>query len=161
MKNMLKAVAGIVLLAALGGIDRSQAATAYTDSALNGCYGFLSNSVDVAPPLNRSTVGTICFDGQGRIVPNAGALDQTGWYQNTNGVIVAAALVTGSYAVTNAPGQGMGTFNFPKACGIYAFSINSVDPATGVAHGFQFSLVSSKGCQKGPNVVGGTAYLQP
>jgi len=163
MKSMLKAVAGIVLLAALGGVNRSQAATAYTDSALNGCYGFLSNSVDVAPPLNRSTVGTICFDGQGRIVPNAGALDQTGWYQNTNGVIVAPALVTGNYAVTNAPGQGMGllAFSLPKGCGEYAFSINSVDPTTGIAHGFQFSLISSKGCQKGPNVVGGTAYLQP
>ena len=48
MKNMLKIMAGIVLLAALGGISRSQASTVYTDGVLRGCYGFLSNSVDVA-----------------------------------------------------------------------------------------------------------------
>jgi hypothetical protein len=54
----------------------------------------------------------------------------------------------------------MGTFAFAKLCGTLAFSVNSVD-ATGVAHGFQFSLISSKGCTKGPTVFGGTAYLQP
>jgi hypothetical protein len=160
MKNMLKAMAAIVLLTALGGVSRSQASTAYTNSALNGCYGFLSNSVGIVPPLNRSTVGTICFDGLGSIVPIAGTLDQTGWYQNTNGTAVAAANVAGGYAVTNVPGQGMGTFGFKGVCGVYAFSINSVDSA-GIAHGFQFSLISSKGCQRSPNVIGGTAYLQP
>ena len=64
------------------------------------------------------------------------------------------------YSVTNVPGQGMGEFGFAKVCGVYAFSINSVD-ANELAHGFQFSLISSKGCQKSPNVIGGTAYLQP
>ena len=160
MKNMLKIMAGIVLLAALGGISRSQASTVYTDSVLRGCYGFLSNSMDVAAGLHRSTVGTICFDGQGGIVPSSGGEDQTGWWQNTNGTAISAANVSGGYSVTNVPGQGMGQFGFAKVCGVYAFSINSVD-ANELAHGFQFSLISSKGCQKGPNVIGGTAYLQP
>jgi hypothetical protein len=160
MKNMLKAAA-IVLLAALGGVNRSQAATVYTNSALTGCYGFLSHSVGISPPLNRSTVGTICFDGLGNIVPIAGTVDQTGWYQNTNGAVATVANVAGGYAVTNTPGQGMGTFSFKGVCGVYGFSINSVDLPTGIAHGFQFSLVGNKGCQKSPNVIGGTAYLQP
>jgi hypothetical protein len=160
MKNMLTMMAGMVVLAAFGGVGTSHAQTAYTNAALKGCYGFLSNSVDVAPPLNRSTVGTICFDGNGGIIPNAGALDQTGWWQNTNGALVGAAHVPGNYAVTNTPGQGMGELAFgAPGCGTYAFSINSVDPATGIAHGFQFSLL--KGCAKSPDVIGGTAYLQP
>jgi hypothetical protein len=162
MKNMMKMIAGIVLSAAIGGIGTSHAQTAYTNEALKGCYGFLSNSVDVAVGLNRSTVGTICFNGNASIIPNVGALDQTGWWQNTNGIPLAVAKVPGNYAVTNVPGQGMGELVFgAPGCGTYAFSINSVDPGTGIAHGFQFSLLSSKGCTKSPDVVGGTAYLQP
>jgi len=157
MKNMLKVMAGIVLLAAWGGLGSSQAQTAYTNAAVKGCYGFLSNSVDVAPPSNRSTVGTICFDGMGGIIPSAGSLDQTGWWQNTNGTPVTAATVAGTYSIPNSPGQGMGYFSFTSYCGTYAFSINSVD-SSGLAHGFQFSLIKACGA---PKVVGGTAYLQP
>jgi hypothetical protein len=153
-------MAGIVLLAALGGVSSSQASTNYGYGVLSGCYGFLSNSVDVAPPLNRSTVGTICFDGQGEIMAKSGSEDQTGWWQTTNGSAVSSSSVAGGYSVTNTPAQGMGTFGFTGGCVTYAFSINSVDLATGIAHGFQFSLISNK-CQKSPNVVGGTAYLQP
>jgi hypothetical protein len=49
MKSTLKATA-IVLLGALGGVNRSLAATAYTNSVLSGCYGFLSHSVGISPP---------------------------------------------------------------------------------------------------------------
>lgn len=157
MKNILKLMVGIMLLAALGGLGSSQAQTAYTTAALKGCYGFLSNSVDVAPPFNRSTVGTICFDGIGGIIPMAGTLDQTGWWQNTGGTSLFIPSVAGSYTVTNSPGQGMGFFSFSGSCGTYAFSINSVD-SSGLAHGFQFSLVKPCGA---PKVIGGTAYLQP
>ena len=158
MKNMVKTMAGIVLLVALAGVGSSQAQTAYNNSVLRGCYGFLSNSVDVAPPLNRSTVGTICFDGNGNIIPNVGALDQTGWVQTTSGPFVALAKQPGVYAVLNNPGQGMGEIRFATGC-YYVFSINSVDGA-GIAHGFQFSLINYQTCQ-GPNVVGGTAWIQP
>ena len=157
MKNMLKSMAGIVLLVGLGGLGSSQAQTAYTNAALRGCYGFLSNSVDVAPPSNRSTVGTICFDGVGKVIPTAGGVNQTGWLQTTNGATVSAASVTGSYSVSNNPGQGMGFLSFSGVCGTYAFSINSVD-SSGLAHGFQFSLIKACGA---PRVVQGTAYLQP
>jgi hypothetical protein len=155
MKNMLKTMAVMVLLAL--GVGNSQAQTAYTNAAPRGCYGFLSNSVDVAAPNNRSTVGTICFDGMGNIIPSVGSLDQTGWWQNTGGIGASFAAVSGTYGVTNNPGQGMGYFSFPSVCGTYAFSINTVD-STGLAHGFQFSLV--KACTT-PKVIGGTAYLQP
>src|ERR1700680_3996770 len=47
MKSTLKATA-IVLLGALGGVNRSLAATAYTNSVLSGCYGFLSHSVGIS-----------------------------------------------------------------------------------------------------------------
>jgi len=162
MKNTWKMVAGMVMLVAMGSIGTSHAQNAYQNTVLKGCYGFLSNSVDVAPPLNRSTVGTICFDGEGKIIPVAGSLDQTGWCQNTNGTAVCVANVPGGYAVTNAPGQGMGQLNFgAPGCGLYAFSVNTVNAGTGIAQGFQFSLLSSKGCQKSPDVIGGTAYLQP
>jgi hypothetical protein len=161
MKNMMKVIAGIALLVALGGAS-SQAQTTYTDAALQGCYGFLSASVGIPANLNTSTVGTICFNGDGAIVPNVGALDQTGWMQTTNGAAVGLAHVGGKYAVTNVPGQGMGSLTFSNGCQYY-FSINSVD-AKGIAHGFQFSLVNYANCgnQPGdPNTVGGTAYLQP
>jgi hypothetical protein len=159
MKSTLKMFAGILLLAAAG---MAHAQNGYTNEALQGCYGFLSGSVGIAPALNQSTVGTICFNGNAGIVPNVGTLDQTGWWQTTNGVSVAVAKVPGTYNVTNVPGQGMGQFNFAApGCGLYAFSINSVDPNTGIAHGFQFSLLSDKGCSKETDVVGGTAYLQP
>ena len=159
MKDMVKTIAGILLVVALAGVGSSQAQHAYTNFVLRGCYGFLSNSVDVAPPnLNRSTVGTMCFDGNGNIIPNFGALDGTGWWQTTNGASLAFAKQGGVYAVLNAPGQGMGQIRLANGC-YYAFSINSVDP-NDLAHGFQFSLINPQTCP-GPNVVGGTALLQP
>jgi hypothetical protein len=166
LKGMLKVMAGIVLLAAMGGIGRSHATTAYTNSALNGCYGYLLTSVDTeAPPRDRNVVGTMCFDGNGNIVPIIGGVDQTGGIMNTNGVVAGKALITGTYAVTDVPGQGMGTFIYTNVncAGEYAFSINSVD-SNGLAHGFQFALIKKgvgPGCGKGPHVMGGTAYLQP
>lgn len=159
MKIAMKVMAGVVLLVTLG-VGSSHAQHTYHNNALKGCYGFLSNSVDVANPT--STVGTICFDGAGKIIPNVGVLDQTGWSQTTNGVNGNAVHVAGAYAVTNVPGQGMGSIKFANGCS-YNFSINSVD-ATGLAHGFQFSLYSSANCEDvigDPTTVGGTAYLQP
>ena len=51
----------------------------------------------------------------------------------------------------------MGLLSFTGICGTYAFSINSVD-SSGLAHGFQFSLIKPRGA---PKVLQGTAYLQP
>jgi hypothetical protein len=80
MKNMLKAMAGIVLLAAFGGIGSAYGQNhMYTNAVLKGCYGFLVTSVDTEGPNtareNRDAVGTFCFDGMGHIIANVGALD--------------------------------------------------------------------------------------
>ena len=168
MKNMLKAMAGIVLLAALGGIGRSQAQTTYTDSVLKGCYGHLSTSVDTEnPPRNKNIVGTVCFDGNGNIIPSLSGVNQTGQYQNLNGVVVANVNGSGTYSLgnPNTPGQGMGTITVPGGTGgctsVHAFSVNSVD-SNGLAHGFQYALIKRSGnCAGQPKVIGGTAYLQP
>lgn len=158
MKNMFKAMAGIVLLAALGGLSRAHA-TNYPNSVLNGCYGYLLTSQDPLPN-DRSGVGTICFDGNGNIVPGVSGNALTGGYNNTNGTVTSASLVTGTYAVTNFPGQGMGIFHLNVTCGgTFAFSVNTIDSNL-LAHGFQFSVIK-KGCSRGPLVIGGTAYLQP
>jgi hypothetical protein len=164
MRSMLKAMAGIVLLAALGGIGRSQAQHVYTDMVLKGCYGFLNTSVDTEGPnaarKNRSTVGTLCFDGNGLILSTLSGDNQTGSCINTNGAAVCK-MEAGTYAVTNIPGQGMGTLNITGGCQTHAFSVNSVD-ANGLAHGFQFSSIKRTKCSAGvPLVNGGTAYLQP
>ncbi len=161
MKSLLKAVVGIALVAALGGINRSQASTVYTDANLKGCYGFLSNSVGQLAPLNSSIVGTICFDGKGHIVPKdpLSGEAQTGWTMNVGGIIMPVMTVAGTYAVTNSPGQGMGTFSFTSGgCGSYVFSFNEVK--AGVAQGFQFVIVDGENCGTAP-VQGGWARLQP
>lgn len=162
MNSMTKALAGMVLLAALGGINRSQASTVYTDANLKGCYGFLSSTVGQPSPLNASTVGTICFDGAGHILgKTGGGEDQTGWVQNTDGSVSSFADVTGTYVVTNSPGQGMGTFTFTSVgCGEYAFTLNEIKSS--IAQGFQFTLVASSGCkQDTAPVASGWARIQP
>lgn len=166
LKSMSKAMAGIVLLAALGGIGRSQAQNVYNDTVLKGCYGFLNTSVDTEGPnaarKNESIVGTLCFDGNGNILKTLAGDNQSGWWFDTNGVAKQGA-DSGTYmlAAPNVPGQGMGTFSFTKGCQTYAFSVNSVD-ANGLAHGFQFSQIKRTKCGSGvPLVMGGTAYLQP
>jgi hypothetical protein len=73
MNNMMQGMAGLVLLLTLG-VGSSQAQHTYTNNALRGCYGFLSNSVDVPQPT--STVGTICFDGTGRSFPTLASLTE-------------------------------------------------------------------------------------
>jgi isoaspartyl peptidase/L-asparaginase-like protein (Ntn-hydrolase superfamily) len=161
MKNMFTIMAGIVLLAALGGVSRSQA-TNYPNSVLNGCYGYLLTSQDPLPN-DRSGVGTICFDGNGNILAGTNAVPLSGGLNNTNGVISSGSLVAGTYTLSNpnSPGQGMGTFHLTNVTctPIFAFSVNSVD-ANQLAHGFQFTLIK-KNCTTGPKVIGGTAYLQP
>src|SRR5450755_1787736 len=164
MKNMLKAMAGIVLLAAFGGIGSAYGQNhMYTNAVLKGCYGFLVTSVDTEGPNaareNRDAVGTFCFDGMtpGHIIANVGALDQTGVCTNTNGTTTCIAHIAGKYTVTNAPGQGMGTFTHSGCVAPHVFSIfNVVD---GIAQGFHFMRVFNKSCA-GPFVLGGTAYLQ-
>jgi hypothetical protein len=161
MKNLTNAMAGIVLLVALG-VGSSQAQNhAYTKAVLSGCYGFLSNSVDSKP--STATVGTICFDGQGNIVSNAGGLDQTGWLTDTTVGNFFTSHEGGTYNVGNAPGQGMGTMTFANGC-TYYFSMNNVFQYN-IALGFQFVLYNYESCKEenggDPKVVGGTAYIQP
>ena len=161
MKSLLKAVA-VVLLAALGGVSRSQAATVYTVANLKGCYGFLNNSVGQPSPLNASTVGTICFNGNGGIVgKTGGGEDQTGWVDNTDGSVTSASDVNGTYLLNNKPGQGMGTFTFTtNGCGTYAFTLNEVK--VGIAQGFQFTLINQDNCsQHSALVARGWARIQP
>jgi len=167
-KNLL-AMAATVLLAALGGSGPSQAYTVtnYTDAVLDGCYSHLGTSVDTSVGTNKTQVGTICFNGAGVIVNVSGGDNQTGQCQNMNGIVTCnTAAGTGTYALApaNTPGQGMGTFTVTlgPCTYIHNFAVNSVD-TFGVAHGFQYALEKKAGppaCHNGPNVVGGTAWLQ-
>lgn len=169
-KVMLIGMLTTGLLATLGGIAPSQAYTVtnYTNAVLDGCYSHLATSVDTATGTNKTTVGTRCFDGLGNIVDTVGPINQSGGCTNLNGHVncsTAVAIGTYSLAPTNVPGQGMGTMtevNFP-CTNIHDFVVNSVDPVSGVAHGYQFALekiIGPPACKKGPNVVGGTAWLQ-
>jgi hypothetical protein len=168
-RKSLLAMAATVLLATLGGSGPTQAYTVtnYTNAVLNGCYSHLGTSVDTTVGTNKTQVGTICFDGAGHIINVAGPINQTGQCQNTNGIVTcntAAGTGTYSLAATNTPGHGMGTFSIVigPCTFIHNFAVNSVD-TFGVAHGFQYALEKKTGplaCHNGPDVVGGTAWLQ-
>lgn len=169
-KGMLTAMLATVLLATLGGVTPSQAYTVtnYTDAVLDGCYSHLATSVDTAAGTNTTALGTRCFDGLGNIINTVGPINQSGGCQNVNGhVTCSTAVSVGTYALapTNVPGQGMGIITeVVGACtSIHDFVVNSVDPVSGVAHGYQFALEKIIGpppCHKSANVKGGTAWLQ-
>jgi hypothetical protein len=155
MKSLL--LAGAAVLASSLSVH---AQVAYTDSALNGCYAHLSSSVDTgAAAVNRDIVGTMCFDGKGNIVAATHAPYLSGAVKNTNGVVKSHDDVTGTYQVTNAPGDGMGVFQ--GKCTKHAFVLRNVD-SNGLAHGFSFILMNrKKSCQdNGPMVIGGGAEYQ-
>lgn len=151
----------IVAAAALFAMTAAcSAQVAYTNSVLRGCYGYLASSVDTQPgALNRQNLGTMCFDGTGKILGTPLVPARSGHYTNTNGVVSVHPNINGTYQVTNWPGDGMGTMRSAESCGTHAFSINSVD-AHGLARGFQFMIIKRKNCKHHPNVIGGTAYYQ-
>jgi hypothetical protein len=156
MKNILMGTAAGMLIVAISGVAAAHAQVTYTNAVLNGCYGFMEASVDTqAGALNRDSVGTLCFDGNGNVT------DASGHYSNTNGTEGSGSGGGGAtYSVTNSPGNGMGTI--VDTCSTKGFSVNSVD-ANGLAHGFQYILLShtnGKKCKAGPLVIGGTAYYQ-
>src|SRR5262249_12849413 len=98
--------AGAVTLAiSLGTAAHAQ--VAYTNSALNGCYAHLATSVDSgSAAVNRDTIGTMCFDGKGHILGSTTVPHLSGGVSNTNGVVASHDDVTGTYKVTNSPGDG-------------------------------------------------------
>ena len=162
MKTILTEVFGTALLLVMGGVSSAQAQLAYGNTVLNGCYGYLATSSDTeSPPQNRSVVGTLCFDGAGNIVGVTGSPGLTGNTANTNGTVASASALTGTYKVTNSPGDGMGTWVLDR-CTTEAFTINTLD-GNYLAHGFQFELLkisTAKRCGTGPVVISGTAYYQ-
>jgi hypothetical protein len=154
------AIAGAGLLGCAAGLGAAQAQVAYTDSALNGCYAHHSTSVDTGSAAeNRDAVGTMCFDGKGHIIAASHAPYLSGGVSNTNGNVQSRNDVTARYAVTNTPGDGMGTFE--GKCTKHAFVLKNVD-SNGLAHGFQYILMRrKKGCNdNGPTVIGGGAEYQ-
>jgi hypothetical protein len=161
MRNLLTATAAGIVLMAFGGLGAAQAQVAYTNSALTGCYSYMGASVDTeSGALNRNNAGTFCFDGNGNLVGTKGTPGGSGHYGNTNGTLSTGTDDSGTYAVTNTPGDGMGTITL--SCETQGFSINNVDN-NGLAHGFQYILISrssNKKCKPGPDVIGGTAIYQ-
>jgi len=156
VKYLLVGAAAAALLAAAAG--SAQAQTTYTNSALNGCYAHHSTSVDTEPgAVNRDNVGTLCFDGNGNIVGTSGTPALSGHVSNSDGTAKTTTDEAATYAVTNTPGDGMGTFTF--RCNSDAFVLKNID-ANGLAHGFDFILTQRTGKCSGPEVIGGGAEYQ-
>lgn len=148
----------VLLAAALASAANAQ--VAYTDSALNGCYAHEATSVDSgSAAVNRNNVGTTCFDGKGHILASTTAPYLSGGVTNTNGVVGKHDDVTGTYKVTNSPGDGMGVFE--GKCAKHAFVLRHID-SSGLAHGYSYILMSRKSSCKdnGPIVIGGGAEYQ-
>jgi hypothetical protein len=138
----------------------AHAQVAYTNSALNGCYAHMASSVDSgAAAVNRDSIGTTCFDGKGHIVGSTTVPHLSGGVSNTNGVVARHDDVTGTYKVTNAPGDGMGVIE--GRCSTHAFVLRHFD-TNGLAHGYSYILTNrKKGCKDaGPMVIGGNAEYQ-
>lgn len=157
MKYFAIAAAPVLMIALCSSAD---AQIAYTNSALNGCYAHEATSVDSgSAAVNRDSVGTTCFDGNGNIVGSSTSPHLSGDVANTNGVAATHDNVTGTYKVTNSPGDGMGIFD--GACAKHAFVLRHFD-TNGLAHGYSFILMSrKKGCKgNGPMVIGGSAEYQ-
>ncbi len=155
MKYILTATTAALLIAAG---SPAQAQVAYTNSALNGCYAHLSTSVGDESGTIRDVVGTFCFDGQGHLLGTSSTPGLTGYVENTNGTVKTGTDQQGTYAVTNMPGDGMGTFE--GRCSTHAFAIRNVD-ANGLAHGLSFILIKrNPKCTGGPDVIGGSAEYQ-
>ncbi len=153
-------IASVAVSGMAVGMVQAQAQVAYTNAALNGCYAHEATSVDSSSAAeNRDNVGTTCFDGKGHIVASATAPHLSGGVTNTNGKSVEHDDVTGTYQVTNSPGDGMGIFQ--GKCATHAFVLRHVDSA-GLAHGYSYILMSRKpNCKdKGPTVIGGGAEYQ-
>lgn len=158
MKNL--AIASVAILGMAAGMQTAGAQVAYTNSALNGCYAHEATSVDSGSAAeNRDNVGTTCFDGKGHIVASATAPHLSGGVTNTNGKSVTHDDVTGTYTVTNSPGDGMGIFK--GKCLTHAFVLRHVD-STGLAHGYSYILMSrNPNCKdNGPMVIGGSGEYQ-
>jgi hypothetical protein len=157
MKSLIVTSALGVLVAS--GASGASGQVAYTDSALNGCYAHLSTSVDSGSAAeDRDNVGTMCFDGKGNIVGSSTAPHLSGGVSNTNGTVASHDDATGTYKVTNSPGDGMGVFE--GRCAKHAFVLRHVE--NGLAHGFSYILMTRKaGCKdNGPTVIGGNAEYQ-
>lgn len=145
--------------ALLAGTTTSQAQVAYPNSALNGCYAHLSTSVDSGSGTAKDVVGTFCFDGNCNILGTTGTPGLSGSMGNVNGKAGTASDQTGTYSITNSPGDGMGTFTI--GCDTHAFAIKNVDK-TGLAHGMSFILIKRTGkCKSsGVELIGGSAEYQ-
>ena len=157
MKSFVVASVAGVLVASVAGAANAQ--VVYTNSALDGCYAHLSTSVDTGSAAeNRDNVGTVCFDGRGNIVGSSTAPHLSGGVSNTNGTVASHDDVTGTYKVTNSPGDGMGVIE--GRCTKHAFVLKHVE--NGLAHGFSYILLTRKaGCKdNGPTVIGGNAEYQ-
>jgi hypothetical protein len=151
----------LALIAFAFSIPQAQAYTAYNNSVLHGCYAVLSRSVDTesTPTLNRDAVATLCFDGTGHIVGTVGSQHSSGGCENTNGPPgVCHSNVTGTYAVTNTPGDGMGKLNYTSGCGTHAFVVHSV--TSGVAMGFYMNYIAGTCAAPHPLVIDGVGVYQ-
>lgn len=137
----------------------AQAQVAYTNSALNGCYAHQSSAIATSTGSgNSNLVGTLCFDGNGKIMGSSGTPGLSGHVSNVGGTTSSVKNQTGTYSVTNSPGDGMGTFQ--GKCATHEFVLKNVD-SNGLAHGFSYILLkTTKGCTVDALVSGGGAEYQ-
>lgn len=110
-------------------------------------------------PRTETMSESWCFDGKGHIVASSTAPHLSGGVNNTNGVVASHDDVTGTYKVTNSPGDGMGIFE--GRCSTHAFVLRHIE-SDGLARGFSYILLNRKnGCKdNGPLVIGGSAEYQ-
>ncbi len=147
------------IFVASAAISTARAQVAYTNSVLNGCYAHLSTSVDDDSGVARAVLGTFCFDGNGNMVGTSGTPGLSGHVMNTNGKVKSEGDETGTYSVTNSPGDGMGVIQ--GACGTRAFVIAHVN-ASGIAQGFRYiNIAKNSSCGNKPlGVDSGSAEYQ-
>ncbi|HEY1982679.1 MAG TPA: hypothetical protein VGH13_21580 [Xanthobacteraceae bacterium] len=148
-------IAGAALMA---GLASAHAQVAYDNSVLNGCYAVKSTSVGGS--IDRALVGTICFNGKGRVKQTTlGPPFLTGALANTGGDVRTNQDVGDKYDVQNRPGDGMGTVR--GQCARLDFSIADVE--NGIARKFYYVLGNIKnGCavQGNPRVTSGEGTYQ-
>jgi hypothetical protein len=154
-------IAGVLVSIAFAfSILPAQAYTNYDNSALHGCYAVLSRSIDTTS--NRDSTATLCFDGLlglGHIIGTFTGLHSSGACENTNGPpAICHSNIMGTYKITNAPGDGMGTLTYSSGCGTHSIVIHSV--VNGLAGGFYMNYIQGTCTAPHPRVIDGVGVYQ-
>jgi hypothetical protein len=151
-------IAVIASATLLAGLVSAHAQVAYDDSVLKGCYAVSATSV--GGTIDRAHVGTVCFNGQGRVLQaSSGPPFLSGGISNTGGDTRLDNSIGAKYDVQNRPGDGMGTIR--GKCVRLDFSIADVE--NGIARKFYYlvgNIRSDCQVQGEPRVTSGEGTYQ-